>query len=83
MGEKISAVRRVGALVAAFVLIATLFDRRPHLDVPLRFGCAVVLLAYAVDYLTRGKRTVGGAMDRNAWMPSSWRKTLFRSTGKN
>jgi hypothetical protein len=84
MEDKLSAVRRLGALLAACVLVATLWDRdhHPYIDVPLGLGCAVFLLAFAVDYLTRGKRTVGGALDRNAWMPSSWRKALFGSTGR-
>jgi hypothetical protein len=84
MDDKSSTVRRLGALVAACVLVATAWDRdrHPYIDVPLGLCCAVFLMACAVEYLTRGKRTVGGAVDRNAWMPSSWRKALFRSTGK-
>jgi hypothetical protein len=69
-------------LFTASVLLATpeLPPSQPY--VVLRVACAMFLVACAIEYLTKGRRTEGGALDRNAWMPSSWRKALFGSTGK-
>jgi hypothetical protein len=82
MNEKTSVLRGVAMLVSASLLLVSpeLPPTQPY--VVLRVVCAMFLVACAIDYLTQGKRTEGGALDRNAWMPSSWRKALFGSTGK-
>jgi hypothetical protein len=82
MNEKTSVLRALGMLVTASLLLASpaLPQSQPY--VVLRVACAMFLVACAIDYLTKGRRTAGGALDRNAWMPSSWRKGLFGSTGK-